>query len=202
MSPTPWHRAVTAEEIETKKREILALFDTPDPVSDPITTKLTNRDLQVAAHAAVALDKFVGQHDLDGLAYYYEGESGSPLRELVANLIVGNSLLTAIGFPTCGEPDLNTCIAMLVMDRLDIGGGFAEFHAIDFAENFVLVGHDGPHHIGIAEGKTVLRSLATYHGKPGSGAGIEFKIREGAITMLSISVTVGGRFLTWNLPKT
>jgi len=187
-------RTVTDHEIETKKAQILALFDIPDPKSDPITEKLTDHDLQVAARAAVALDKFVAAYDLDGLAYYYEGQEGSPMRELVTNLIVGNSLLTAAGFPMCGESDLKTCIAMLIMDRLDIGGSFAEFHPIDFREGFVLVGHDGPHHLNIADRRPVLRSLAKYHGKPGSGAGVEFKIKEGPITMLSIGVTAAGRF--------
>ena len=116
------------------------------------------------------------------------------MRELVTNLIVGNSLLTSAGFPMCGESDLKTCIAMLIMDRLDIGGSFAEFHPIDFNEGFVLVGHDGPHHINIADGKPVLRSLSKYHGKPGSGASVEFKVREGPITMLSIGVTANGQF--------
>jgi len=185
---------VTEDEIEAKKAEILNLFDTPDPKSDPITDKLTDEDLHVAARVAVALDKFVDAHDLDGLAYYYEGQEGSPMRQLVTNLIVGNSLLTAAGFPMCGESDLKTCLAMLILDRLDIGGSFAEFHPIDFNEGFVLVGHDGPHHINIAEGRPVLRSLSTYHGKPGSGAGVEFKIKEGPITMLSIGVTADGKF--------
>ena len=85
----------------------------------------------------------------------------------------------------CGESDLKTCIAMLIMDRLDIGGSFAEFHPIDFDAGHVLVGHDGPHHINIADGQPVLRSLKKYHGKPGSGASVEFKIKEGPITMLS-----------------
>jgi len=187
-------RSVTVEEIGAKKAEILNLFDTPDPKSDPITDKLTEDDLHIAARAAAALDKFVDAYDLDGLAYYHEGQQGSPMRQLVTNLIVGNSLLTAAGFPMCGESDLKTCIAMLIMDRLDIGGSFAEFHPIDFNEGFVLVGHDGPHHINIAEGKPVLRSLSTYHGKPGSGAGVEFKIKEGPITMLSIGVTGDGKF--------
>jgi L-arabinose isomerase len=44
---------------------------------------------------------------------------------------------------------------MLIMDRLDIGGSFAEFHPFDFKEDFILVGHDGPHHLKIAEGKPV-----------------------------------------------
>jgi L-arabinose isomerase len=83
---------------------------------------------------------------------------------------------------------------MLIMDRLDIGGSFAEFHPVDFEKDFVLVGHDGPHHINIADRKPVLRSLKKYHGKPGSGAGVEFKIKEGPITMLSISSTYEGRF--------
>ena len=83
---------------------------------------------------------------------------------------------------------------MLIMDRLDIGGSFAEFHPFDFREDFILVGHDGPHHIAIAEGKPILRSLAKYHGKPGSGASVEFKIKEGPITMLGITQNEDGKF--------
>jgi L-arabinose isomerase len=83
---------------------------------------------------------------------------------------------------------------MLIMDRLDIGGSFAEFHPIDFDEGFVLVGHDGPHHLNVAEGRPVLRSLLKYHGKPGSGASVEFKLKEGPITMLGITSTAEGRF--------
>ena len=187
-------RTVTETEITDKKTQILDLFETPDPKSDPITEKLTEKDLHVAARVAVVLDKFIDIYNLDALAYYYEGEKGSPMRELVTNLIVGNSLLTAAGFPMCGESDLKTCVAMLIMDCLDIGGSFAEFHPIDFNEGFVLVGHDGPHHINIAEGKPVLRSLSKYHGKPGTGAGVEFKIKEGPITILSIGITASGRF--------
>lgn len=187
-------RCVSDADAAAKARQILDIFDTPDPQSDPVTMKLTAADLELAARAAVALDRFVDEQELDGLAYYYEGEPDSPMRRLMSNLIVGNSLLTAAGFPMCGESDLKTCIAMLIEDRLEIGGSFAEFHPIDFNEGFVLVGHDGPHHLNIAEGRPVLRSLKKYHGKPGSGASVEFKIREGPITMLGIGVTGGGRF--------
>jgi len=187
-------RRVTDGDAEGKKQQILEIFETPDPKSDPITRKLTPEDLDVAARVAVALERFVDEHELDGLAYYYEAEPDSPMRQLVTNLIVGNSLLTAAGFPMCGEADLKTCIAMLIEDRLEIGGSFAEFHPIDFNEGFVLVGHDGPHHLNIAEGKPILRSLLKYHGKPGSGASVEFRIKDGPITMLSIGVTHSGRF--------
>jgi L-arabinose isomerase len=187
-------RTVTPDEIEVKAEEILSVFDTPDPQSDPLTRKLTDEDLRTASRVAVALDKFVERFDLDGLAYYYRGEPGTETARVAANLIVGNSLLCAAGFPLCGESDLKTCIAMLIMDRLEIGGSFAEFHPIDFHEGFILVGHDGPHHLAISEGKPVLRSLTTYHGKPGAGASVEFKIKEGPMTMFGITSTYGGDF--------
>lgn len=181
-------------DIENMKERILDFFDTPDPVSDPISEKLRDTDLETAARVTVALEKFVEAKQLDGLAYYYEGPENSETRLVMSNLIVGNSLLTGAGFPMCGESDLKTCFAMLIMERLGIGGSFAEFHPVDFKEGFVLVGHDGPHNVAIANGKPVLRSLTKYHGKPGFGAGVEFKIKEGPITMLSINSTFEGKF--------
>ena len=58
-------------------------------MSDPITTKLTGEDLRTAARVAVALDRFVDEQNLDGLAYYHAGEEGSAVRRVVTNLIVG-----------------------------------------------------------------------------------------------------------------
>ena len=174
--------AVTAEEIEAKKAVILREFDTPDPKSDPVTRKLTDADLERAAKGACALDRFVEAHKLTGLAYYNEGMEDRLAREVATSFIVGNSILNAEGTPMCGEFDIKTCLAMLIMDRLNIGGSFAEFHPFDFSEDFILVGHDGPHHIAIADGK------------PGSGASVEFKIKEGPITMLGSTQTTGGRF--------
>mgnify|MGYP001087806136 CR=1 FL=1 len=188
------YRNPPSDKVAEWKKRILEFFDTPDPKSDPLTEKLTAGDLETAAWAAVALEEVIEEKNLDGLAYYYEGEPGSELRTLVTNFIVGNSLLTGAGFPMCGEYDLKTCVAMMILDRLDIGGSFAEFHPVDFSRDSVLVGHDGPHHINIAEGRPVLRSLKKYHGKPGSGAGVEFQIKEGPITMLSIGQTALGGF--------
>jgi L-arabinose isomerase len=188
------YREVPAAAIAAKSREILDFFATPDPVSDPLTAKLIDTDLATAARAAVALERFIDEQALDGLAYYYEAEPNSPMRELVTNLIVGNSLLTGAGFPMCGEFDLKTCIAMMIQDRLGMGGSFAEFHPVDFIRDTVLVGHDGPHHLNIAEGRPVIRSLSQYHGKPGAGASVEFRIKDGPITMLSIGVKADGKF--------
>lgn len=188
------YEQVTEDEILAAENQILDFFDTPDPVSDPISMKLIPEDLRIAAKVSVALENFIKTNQLNGLAYYYDGPDNSEMRKVMSNLIVGNSLLTAKHIPMCGESDLKTLIALLIFDRLGIGGSFAEFHPVDFNEGFVLVGHDGPHNISIADGKPVLRSLKKYHGKPGHGAGVEFKIKEGPITMLSINSTYDGKF--------
>lgn len=188
------YQKVTTAEIEAKKALILEEFDTPTPESDPVTMKLTDADLEKAAKGAAALDRLIDTFKLDGLAYYYEGQENTIQREVATSFIVGNSILNAQGIPMCGEFDIKTLIAMLIMDRLNIGGSFAEFHPFDFNEDFILVGHDGPHHIAIAEGKPILRSLTKFHGKPGSGASVEFKLKEGPITMLGITQTHDGRF--------
>lgn len=188
------YNEVTEEEIGGKIELIKEEFLMPEPESDPVTTKLTEADMIRAARGAAALDRVVKKYDLTGLAYYYEGRTDTIQREVASSFIVGNSILNAQGIPMCGEFDLKTCIAMLIMDRLDIGGSFAEFHPFDFREDFILVGHDGPHHIAIANGKPILRSLKKFHGKPGCGASVEFKIKEGPITMLGITQTGDGKF--------
>lgn len=185
---------VTDDEVRAKIKVIDSEFDMPDPKNDPITSKLTDEDKLQAAKSAAALDRLVEKYNLTGLAYYYEGLENTIQRKISSTFIVGNSILNAQGIPMCGEYDIKTCIAMLIMDRLNIGGSFAEFHPFDFKEDFILIGHDGPHHLTIAEGKPILRSLIKYHGKPGSGAGVEFKIKEGPITMLGITQTHDGRF--------
>ena len=188
------YEAVTEEEIAAKREVIEREFDMPDPVSDPVTVKVTEKDLYEAAKTAAALDRLIEKFDLTGLAYYYEGRPDTIQRHVASSFIVGNSILNAEGFPMCGEYDIKTCIAMLIMDRLDIGGSFAEFHPFGFKEDYIFVGHDGPHHMRIAEGKPILRSLLKYHGKPGSGASVEFKLKEGPITMLGITQGKNGEF--------
>ena len=42
-----YYADVPAPELDGKKREILDFFDTPDPVSDPVTVKLTEGDLEI-----------------------------------------------------------------------------------------------------------------------------------------------------------
>ena len=108
-------------------------------------------------------------------------------------MIVGNSLLTARGVPTAGEGDLKTNIAQLILDRLGAGGSYTEYYALDFDEDFVLMGHDGPGHVAIAQERPTLRALKLFHGKRGAGLSVEFKVRYGPITILGCTQTADGR---------
>jgi L-arabinose isomerase len=162
---------VTEEEIKEQIKEIVNTFEICDPSIDPLTDFVKEEDLSYSARQSVALKKLVGNHKLTALAYYYKSEPNNPYEQLAANLIIGNTLLTSEGIPLAGEADLKTAAAMLIMKNIGGGGSFAEIHPFDTADNVVLIGHDGPHNIAIAEGKPRLRKLKKYHGKSGSGIG-------------------------------
>lgn len=146
-----------------------------------------------AARVSCGLDRLVADFDLDGLAYYYRGLDGNDYEELAASLIVGNSLLTARGIPCAGEGDLKTCIAMLLMDALGAGGSFTEFYAMDFVDEFLLMGHDGPGHIAISDDPPLLRQLEVFHGKRGAGLSVEFRVSNGPVTIAGVTQTRDGK---------
>jgi len=145
-----------------------------------------HEELKKAAITSVALDKLVEQYSLGSMAYYYKGTGNKENEDAIASIILGNSLLTARGIPVAGEYEIKNVQAMKIMDSFGAGGSFTEFYAMDFKEDVVLMGHDGPGHIAIAEGKTKVRPLQVYHGKVGSGLSVEMSIKNGAATLLSV----------------
>jgi L-arabinose isomerase len=182
-----------AAEVERKGEEIRETFDLVDAGVDPIAADITPEIFDWSARVAVGLDRLVEDFELDGLTYYYRGMGGNAAERVTAGLIVGNSLLTARGVPASGEGDLKTNIGMLLLDRLGAGGSYTEFYALDFDDEFVLMGHDGPGHLAIAEGRPVARALKLYHGKAGAGLSIEMKVRLGPVTILGVTQTADGR---------
>ncbi|MCL4250735.1 MAG: L-fucose/L-arabinose isomerase family protein [Anaerolineae bacterium] len=186
--------AVSEHEIARKLEEIHALFDFPEPGADPIAGPAKPEDVRWAAQVACGLDRLFEDFNLTALSYYYRGLNGNAYERLGSTFIVGSSLLTGRGFPVAGELDIKNCLAMLIVDRLEAGGSFAEIHPCDFDNDIILVGHDGPHHIGVAEGRPVLRGLSVYHGKRGYGVGVEFQLKVGPITLVGLSQTYDGRF--------
>jgi L-arabinose isomerase len=181
------------DAVAVKLTEIRDMFTFADPSADPIAGPIDDDALDWSARVAVGLDRLVADFELDAFTYYYRGIDGNEAERLGAGVIVGNSLLTARGVPTAGEGDLKTNIAQLVLDRLGAGGSYTEFYGLDFAEDFILMGHDGPGHLAIAQERPVLRALKLYHGKRGAGLSVEFKVRYGAITIVGCTQDAGGR---------
>jgi len=179
--------------IEQKGAEIRETFDLVDAGVDPIAAEITPEVFEWSARVAVGLDRLVEDFALDGLTYYYRGVGGNMAERVTAGLIVGNSLLTARGVPAAGEGDLKTNLGMLLLDRLGAGGSYTEFYALDFDEELILMGHDGPGHLAIADGRPVARALKLYHGKSGAGLSIEMKVRLGPVTILGVTQTADGR---------
>ncbi len=186
--------AVSQADLEAKITEIRDTFRFMQPGQDKISMEVTDEGLAWSAKVACGLDALVSDFALDGLTYYYRGLAGNANEEVGASLIVGNSLLTARGIPASGEGDLKTCVAMLIMDRLGAGGSYTEFYSMDFADDVLLMGHDGPGHIAISADKPMLRGLGLFHGKRGYGLSVEFQVRLGPVSILCLTQTAAGKF--------
>jgi L-arabinose isomerase len=164
--------------IDAKMRTIESFFEIEDGCS--------RQELLRAAQTAVALDALVEGNDLDMMAYYHKGVGNAENENVMSSIIVGTSMLTASGVPVAGEYEIKNVIAMKILDLLGAGGSFTEFYAMDFEEDVILMGHDGPGHVGIADARIKLCPLQVYHGKVGSGLSVEMSVKHGSVTLLSI----------------
>ena len=178
-------REVSEESVARRVAEIRETFD--------VTPGCSEAELARAARTSVALDELVAAHDLGSLAYYYMGTGNAENEDTISSIILGNSLLTARGIPVAGEYEVKNAQAMKILDALGVGGSFTEYYAMDFDDDVVLMGHDGPGHIAIAEGRTKVRPLDVYHGKVGRGLSVEMSVRVGPVTLLSVVQNRDGR---------
>jgi L-arabinose isomerase len=172
-------RAVSAEDVAGRVAEMREVFE--------VDAECPEAELQRAARTAVALDRMVERHGLGSLAYYYKGSGVEENEDTVSSVIAGASMLTARGIPVAGELEIKNAQAMKIMDLLGVGGSFTEFYANDFNDDVILMGHDGPGHMAIAEGKPRLRPLRVFHGKVGRGLSIEMSVKHGPVTLLSVA---------------
>jgi L-arabinose isomerase len=185
---------VTPQNVRRKREEVLEMFEiSGDSPSDPIARKPTEEQLEWSCRVAAAQEKLVREYDLDALCYYYHGAPGGAYEKLQAGFIVGHSLLTARGIPCAGEGDLKTAVAMKICDILGTGGSYSEIVTVDYVDGTILLGHDGPFHIRISQGKPILRGMGLYHGKQGAGVSVEAKVKTGPITTLGVTQTGDGR---------
>ncbi|HVZ16984.1 MAG TPA: hypothetical protein VG897_07700, partial [Terriglobales bacterium] len=175
----------TEAEVDAKVAQIYAEFEVMDDCSP--------EEVRRAARTACALDKLVERHDLGSMAYYYVGEGDDTYQDIISSVIVGCSLLTGHNVPIAGEYEVKNAQAMKIMDTFGVGGSFTEFYAMDFNEDIILMGHDGPGHIAIAEGKPKLKPLKVYHGKVGQGLSVEMNVKTGPVTLLSVIQSFDGK---------
>lgn len=186
--------AVTDAEVKAKRKQVEEFFMiSGDSPSDPIARKPTEEQMDWSCRIAAAQERMVRAYDLDALTYYYHGSGDNHYERVQGGFIVGHSLLTAAGIPCAGEGDTKTCVAMKVCDTLGMGGSYTEIVAMDYPHNTMLLGHDGPFHINISDGKPILRGMGVYHGKRGSGVSVEANVISGPVTTLGVTQLASGR---------
>ncbi len=178
-------RDVTARQIKGRVAVFRRTFD--------VQPECSLSELELAARTSVALDRLVAEHNLGSFAYYYMGTGNIENEDAISSIILGNSLLTTRGVPVAGEYEVKNAQAMKIMDSFGVGGSFTEYYAMDFNDDVVLMGHDGPGHIAIAEGRIKVRPLKVYHGKVGRGLSVEMSVKHGPVTLLSVVQTGDGR---------
>jgi L-arabinose isomerase len=169
---------ISEEVVQSKLKEFENFFE--------IGTDCEESELRRAALTAIAFDRLVEHRDIDMLAYFYKGSGVPTSEDTMSSIILGTSMHTGRGVPVAGEYEIKNVVAMKILDGLGAGGSFSEYYAVDFESDVVLFGHDGPGHIGIAEGKIKVRPLQVYHGKVGKGLSVEMSVKHGPVTLLSL----------------
>ncbi|WP_022886751.1 L-fucose/L-arabinose isomerase family protein [Glaciibacter superstes] len=177
---------VTDAQVADRKELARSLFTLDDSVND--------EDFEWGARVSVGLDRLVDDFDLDSVAYYHRGLNGELHERLGAGMILGSSILTARGIPMAGEYELRTSIAQLAGQAIGAGGSFTEIQALNFFDNVVEMGHDGPAHLAVSASEPLLRGLGVYHGKRGWGVSVEFDVKHGPVTTFGVGQDRDGSY--------
>jgi L-arabinose isomerase len=172
------HRRVTPAQLKDMYRQFRGMYEV-DPT-------VTNAHLKESAQLAVAYDEIIRKHDIHAFGYYWWGEK-ERVTQLRSQSALAVSRLAALGRPGVTEGDVKTAMAMKILDLLGGGGMFLEFFSMDFDENFIMMGHDGPSNINVASGRPKLKHLEVHHGKSGHGLGIDFEMRQGPVTLVNLT---------------
>ncbi|WP_188504220.1 arabinose isomerase [Parapedobacter pyrenivorans] len=180
-------KAVTQQQVTARVADFEAAFD--------VQPDCSQHELERAARTSLALDRLVANYKLGSLAYYYKGRGIVENEDTMSSIILGSTYLTANSVPVAGEYEIKNAQAMKILDGFGAGGSFTEYYAMDFDDDIVLMGHDGPGHYQIAEGKIKVKPLQVYHGKVGNGLAVEMSVKYGPVTLLSVVEGANGTLL-------
>ena len=172
-----FHR-VKPQQLQDMYQQFRLMYDVDQTVTDEHMT--------MSAQLAIAYEEIILKHNIHAFGYYWWGEK-EIITQLRAQSNLAVSRLAALGRPGVTEGDVRTAVGMKILDLLGGGGMFVEFFAIDYDEDFLLMGHDGPGNINMSEGKPKIQHLEVHHGKSGHGLGIDFDVIKGPVTILNLS---------------
>ena len=175
---------VSQEQVSAKLAQFRREFN--------VSRGVAEAQLARAARTSCALDALVERHALGSLAYYYEGEEDA----LPRHCDLGHRRQHALDGPSRagrrrmrdqerpGDEDHGPLRRRRLVHRI---------LPSRFQGRRGLLGHDGPAHFAIAEGRVSLVPLPVYHGKPGQGLSIQMTVRHGPVTLLAVVQGAGGK---------
>jgi L-arabinose isomerase len=172
------YKRVSSEQLGDMYAQFRSFYEADTTVTDELMEK--------SARIAVAFDEVIKKYGINAFGFYWWGEKPF-VTELRAEAALAVSRLTALGIPGVTEGDVKAAMAMKILDLLGGGGMFLEFFSIDYDEDFLLMGHDGPSNVNIADGRPKLKFLPVHHGKTGQGLGIDFNLKPGTCTLLNLT---------------
>ncbi|MFH2068893.1 MAG: hypothetical protein ABII89_05465 [Candidatus Omnitrophota bacterium] len=172
-----FHRA-TKDQVKAMLKQFRKMYDVDKTVTD--------KDMSLSARISVAFDEVIRKYGINAFGFYWWGEK-EPITTLRSQSALAVSRLSSLGMPGVTEGDVKSAMAMKIMDLFGAAGMFAEFFSMDFDENFIMMGHDGPSNINMAHGRSRLQHLEVHHGKSGRGLGIDFDVKPGPVTLLNLT---------------
>jgi len=149
--------------------------------------RIKKDDLIWSLKVALGMEKLIMKYRLGALAFHYNGYPGSIEERIAYSMTLGSTLLTSNGAPCVVEGDIIITLAMLILGFYKGGASQAELNVVDFDNGINYINHGGPGDISISQDKPILKWLEYYHGRKGSGVGNEFSIKNGPITLFSLT---------------
>lgn len=142
--------------------------------------------LERSCRLALALEKVTRDGKFDALATFDQVWLTDPRVGIIP--AYGTGRLCEIGIPCSTEADVNTLIAMLMLQQMAGKVTFLENYVIDFKRNAIILSHDGHGNPALASGpqEVKIKHSIYYQGINGFGASFEFAYAPGPVTMLSL----------------